>query len=73
MKLERLSSLLARRALRPAQMEPHLRAARRMLAVLEGLSAQAQEIEPIILRALLSEQTERVGLCRDEPLGRFVA
>lgn len=71
--VERLSPLLARHPLRPAQMEPHLRAARRLLATLDRLSAPAQEIEPVILRALLAEKTQRVGLRGDEAFDRFVA
>ncbi|WP_312893118.1 glycosyltransferase [Ancylobacter sonchi] len=71
-KVEALCPLLARRPLRPVEMERHLLAAQRMLAGLERRSAPAQEIEPIVVSPLLTEEAQRPRYFRDKAFSRFV-
>ncbi|RTM01581.1 hypothetical protein EJV44_00415 [Ancylobacter aquaticus] len=70
---EALSPLLAPRPLRPSQMEHHLVAARQLLRALDQASRGHEQVQTIILGALLRHQRQGAGSGRDEELGRLIA
>ncbi|QFR31916.1 glycosyltransferase family A protein [Ancylobacter sp. TS-1] len=68
-----LSPVLAHRPLSPARMDAHLAAAMRLHARLERLSARDEEIQPVVVGALLREAAEGRAERADEMLARLVA
>ncbi|WP_018963990.1 glycosyltransferase family 2 protein [Ancylobacter sp. FA202] len=72
-RVEAHSPHLARRPLRPSQMERHLVAARQLLRALDSASGDDKQVQAIILGALLSYRRQGSGSGRDEELGSVVA
>ncbi|MDQ0346099.1 glycosyltransferase [Ancylobacter vacuolatus] len=70
---EARSPHLAPRPLRPSQMELHLIAARELLRTLNRASRGDEQVQAIILGALLSYRRQGAGGRRDEELGSVIA
>ncbi|MBH0238001.1 glycosyltransferase [Methylobrevis albus] len=71
------SPILVARPLRPAEMQGHLCMARRVRAALGPVSGTVsgrdEQVEPVVVGALLPQQPKPVAERRDEPLGSLVA